>query len=581
MKQKLQHRGITVIILLLFVFLATAFVACGSGKDKKDSSAGGQTETGGKTGTGDDTGTTGDDDTGTGDDAGGDDDTGTGGGTDTDKTGAISGSVSGTVILAVNESGDIIASYDTTGNLPGIDGRYSFTLNGIPVGQSIRLYLIRFGVYPLYFDTNGDSVSDTNVFSLTSSVTINLGFMDTNIERGKAIAENNPTDTPGVNAGLENTDIPIVINKPITTGLSFNELLANGFSALNNGWMLRARDFFKAAVDSAEKPKSNVTTNDADTARVFYALTRIAAIGFDYYSDGNPYDMNSLGDILDRLGCEDSDLARANAEAISCDGFIPDNSPTAGELQAFLYNVVRPELKGAIINLDAVSTQFNKQLTEPAAFFEGTVDLDYGDVLIVRAAMKSTLASLLIAHAYDLDFDTGRYLVLFAGDSLTTERFLDENPGFLLLNMDKSPLDLLSDASGHIAESLDDLDAGINSIQNEVDDQSDDLITLEGMTTGEIAGARNIIAVAKTCLSGPCILSDNGTPLDSSDDAIIDLTYFFGPRGTQDLRDILPPFSGNGVSGLFPDTYFGGVLVQGAFINEDIDPADGIPDILQ
>ncbi len=585
MKTNVQQLN-TALMLLLFVFLTTGFVACGSGKDKNDSLTGSQTETDGNTGTNDDTDTG--DKTGTGSDTGTDDGTGPGDnpgtddGTGTDKTVTISGSVSGTTILAVNDSGDIVASDDTAGKTPDVNGNYPFTLTGIPIGENIRVYLIRFGIYPVYFDTNGDSVSDTNVFSLSSSVTIDLGFVDTNIEAGKAIPNNIPIAASGIKFGLEDTSIPSVVNKPIITGLSLSELLASGFSALNNGWVLRSRDFFKAAVDLAENATSNDadTVNDADTARVFYALTRISAIGFDYYSDGNSSDMNKVGDILDRLGCEDSDLARANADAISCTNFTPENSPVAGELQTFLYNVVRPELEGAISNLGDVSTQFNKQLTELTGFFEGTVDLDYGDVLIVRSAIKSALAFLLIEHAYDLDFDAGAYLVFIDSDLLTTEQFLNGSPGFLSLNMDRPYLELLSRASDYIAGSLDDLVLGIDSIQAEFDDQSDDLITLEGMTPGEITEAKNIIAVAKTCLYGPCTLSDNNTSSYLLDDAIIDLTYFFGSRGVQDLRDIIPPFSGNDVSGLFPDTDFGGVFVQGAFINEDIN-GDNIPDILQ
>lgn len=138
-------------MLLLLVFLVTGIVACGSGGDKTDTGTGSQTETDKKTETG--------------------------GKTESGETGTISGSVSGTTIVAVNESEDIVASDDTTGKTPDLNGNYSFTLTGIPVGQNIRVYLVRAVIYPVYFDINGDSVSDTNVFSLTSSVTIDLGFV--------------------------------------------------------------------------------------------------------------------------------------------------------------------------------------------------------------------------------------------------------------------------------------------------------------------------------------------------------------------------------------------------------------------
>ncbi len=547
MKQNVQQFN-TALMLILCVFLTTGIVACGSGGDKTAPETGGQTETVGDTGTGGKTGTPG-------------------------ETGTISGSVSGTTIIAVNESGDIVASDDTTGKTPDVNGNYPFTLIGIPIGQNIRVYLISFGVYPVYFDSNGDSVSDTNVFSLTSSITIDMGFVDTDIEAGRAIPQNNPTDVSDVNAEAENTIIPTAVNEPITAGLSLSELLTNGFSALNDGWVLRARDFFKAAVDSA----GNSTTDDADTARIFYALTRIAAIGFDYYSDKNTSDMNRIGDILDRLGCESSDSARANPDAISCPDSLPGDSPTAGELQTFLYSVVRPELEGAIVTLNAVSPLFNKKLTE---LFEDPTELDYSDVLIISAAIKSNLAHLLIEYAYDLDFDID---AVSSDETLTTEQFLNGNPELLSLVDTENRLysEILNAANDYITKSLNDLDAGINSIQAESDDQNDDLITFEDMTEDEMTEAKDTIATAQTCLVGPCIVDDNGTPLETSDDTIIDLTYFFGSRGVQDLRDLIPPFSGDD-AGFFPDPTFGGVLVRDPTpdVNEDSNE-DGIPDILQ
>lgn len=90
-------------------------------------------------------------------------------------TGTISGTVSGTEIVAVNDSGTIVASDDTTGKIPDINGNFPFTLTGIPVGTNIRVYLITAsGVYPLYF-----GAQSTNVFSLSAVADIDLGFVDT------------------------------------------------------------------------------------------------------------------------------------------------------------------------------------------------------------------------------------------------------------------------------------------------------------------------------------------------------------------------------------------------------------------
>ncbi len=125
-------------------------------------------------------------------------------------TGTISGSVSGTIIVAVNDSGDIVATDDTTGKTPDANGNYPFTLTEIPTGVNIRVYLITdTGVYPMYFDSDNNTTPDTNVFSLTSAATISLGFVA--ITNQQAIPANDPTDTAEVNAGVENANLPIYL----------------------------------------------------------------------------------------------------------------------------------------------------------------------------------------------------------------------------------------------------------------------------------------------------------------------------------------------------------------------------------
>jgi len=116
---------------------------------------------------------------------------------------SISGTVAGTEIIAVNDSGAIVASDDTTGKTQNADGSYPFTLTGIPVGVNIRVYLITAsGVYPLYF-------AGTNVFSLSAVAAIDLGFVDTT--SGQAIPENDPTAITEVSAGTENTDTLVIV----------------------------------------------------------------------------------------------------------------------------------------------------------------------------------------------------------------------------------------------------------------------------------------------------------------------------------------------------------------------------------
>lgn len=130
---------------------------------------------------------------------------GDGGGNDsniTESTGTISGIVSGTSILVLNDDGLIVADDNTIRKSPdldldgdSIDESYTFTVIDVPVDENVRIYLVEGeGVFPMYFDDNGTSV---NIFSLSSAAEIDLGLVDS-IE-GKAIPEYNPSYAPNVN----------------------------------------------------------------------------------------------------------------------------------------------------------------------------------------------------------------------------------------------------------------------------------------------------------------------------------------------------------------------------------------------
>ncbi|MBE9504990.1 MAG: hypothetical protein IME96_12525 [Proteobacteria bacterium] len=151
---------------------------------------------------------------------------GDGGVTPQQETGTINGSVSGTTIIAVVDN-EIVANDDTTGKTPDANGNFPFTLTGIPVGENVGIYLIKEGgIFPLYFDIDDDGNPDTNVFTLSSTCTIDLGFVNTNVEGqdGKAIPENDPSDNPNITSGTENVDIPTTLNQPATSGLTLSQL---------------------------------------------------------------------------------------------------------------------------------------------------------------------------------------------------------------------------------------------------------------------------------------------------------------------------------------------------------------------
>jgi hypothetical protein len=102
---------------------------------------------------------------------------------------SITGSVSGTRIVAINASDQILAEDDTTGKPQDPQGHFPFQLSGLPLGTPLRVFFITGGrVYPLYIGN-----PETNVFSLTESGPMNTGFVTTStIPTEKARPENAP-----------------------------------------------------------------------------------------------------------------------------------------------------------------------------------------------------------------------------------------------------------------------------------------------------------------------------------------------------------------------------------------------------
>ena len=124
------------------------------------------------------------------------------------QTGAsISGTVSGTRIVAVNSADQIIAQDDTAGRTPNAQGRFSWQLGSLPVGMNIRLFFITGGsVYPLYFGG-----ANSNVFAINGVGSINLGHVTT--AGNQATPEVSPAD---VTQGPPNPNLPPAVAPVLT-----------------------------------------------------------------------------------------------------------------------------------------------------------------------------------------------------------------------------------------------------------------------------------------------------------------------------------------------------------------------------
>ena len=78
-------------------------------------------------------------------------------------------------------------------------------------------------------------------------------------------------------------------------------------------------------------------------------------------------------------------------------------------------------------------------------------------------------------------------------------------------------------------------------------------------------------------MGGPTLVGDNGNHVSGWE---LDLSIFFDGLDFRSLN-LLPSFSDNDATGLFPDGTFAGTFGAGIDLNEDGDPADGTADVMQ
>ncbi|MFC1867214.1 Ig-like domain-containing protein [Thermodesulfobacteriota bacterium] len=347
--------------------------------------------------------------------------------------------------------------------------------------------------------------------------------------------------------------------------MSINDILANGFNNLKDGVAgeaLMAKNYFQGAV---LKTQGVVGSNEADISRFFYAATRLGALVYNIEYDEIDDGLKDLGDILDAFGysASESRLPIRGLQLVDPDP-LPVDSPSGANLNNFLYNIVRPEIEGAIANLDEVSTSFNKIWTEPVN--HETVESDYGDVLFFRTLYEGVLAWIFMQNAYD--FDANIYRI--DSNKPNLEEFLVYEPNFGTLAPAYSS-DLAA-AKAHFRTGLNYFDDAIVWMEQEADTQVDDYINLSGSTPTEIQTAKLDIVDAENTLDGPTLVDDNK---DLDDPVTLDMSIFFNGLN---LRSFLPPITGDGATGLFPDPTFAGIVGPEENLNEDIDPDDGIPD---
>jgi hypothetical protein len=481
-------------------------------------------------------------------------------------------SVSGTT-ASIFDGDSLIASDSSVGKNKTIDtdgdgtpDAYLLTLRGIPLNRPLRIYLESGGI--VYFLT----FNSGNAFSLSGTTPFNLGFVTLvkGLTAYSASCQYSPCSASGISCSDITAKIPTELTVPNTTGQTLVQLNLNGQNALADASILKARTYFQAA----ELQAGTETSNQADTARFFYALTTVLSFGFDRLSDGTSNGLNTLGDILDSFGMNADDNVRINPNQYPVPTSVTANAATGAELQSFAETKVLPEILKARAAAGRISSNFSVNWTEPVA--KTVVESDYGDALLCRAAIDGILAALNAQSAYNLDAD----LAAKANNNQTVSAFLGSNPSLGVIS--SGAASKLTESRTYAEGALQNLSAAITTMETETDDQTNDFISLIAYDAAAIAQAKLDIADALASLNGATLVNDNDIADPQKQKAFtLNLAPFFaGSIGS--LKALLPTFNGNNVTSGFPDVTMGGVFAPGPQITlGDTAPRNNIPDILE
>ncbi len=390
---------------------------------------------------------------------------------------------------------------------------------------------------------------------------LTLSSTSGNLDPGSSVTINVTTDTSGITPGTYNANItvnaPGAFNAPQTVTVTLTVFPDTG----------RGNLFARNIVEADDHFKTDIISNPANQeANFFRSITRLLRIVEQNQDGTDPATFtDSLKEMMDQFGYSPGtrsifDFSTSLPEDTDGHTVLPSDSPTGGNVQEFLRNVILPEINGAINeNIAATDSSFSlvvsiEEMAGVDISEDTTVEIDFGDVKLLEALLNGLKAAILTTLAYDLDMDIDQANNL--GDNLKIQQdVIDANASLLRLNADGAAL--LTQAKAAIIDGINAYLAGSAFIRAETDDQNDDFITIELEDLLEEASLRASLQEIKNSLSG-------GAPTVTIDTALVNISQLFD--FPFDLRDLLPPIEFSTerenyiVPGTFPDPTLNGIL---------------------
>jgi hypothetical protein len=255
--------------------------------------------------------------------------------------------------------------------------------------------------------------SDTSEIQTLASIIIPSGKKEVHFDITMIDdAETDGTQLVGIHARTDNFVDANYAIKVHDNDISANDYVASGRKDI---WkytpqsILDANTAFAAALGLSQ---------NHEQANLFYAISRLAVLLDPNapYTPGLPID--APAELMDLCGVSSDgrDLLDWSAD-FYCDAddniLLNDTCPSPQAVIDYLQNIWITEIDGALDNLSRISSTFNMMVTQEEIGSDtmDDVEIDYGEVLLYRAALNAVKANLLVLSAYDFDVQSVAMLV--------------------------------------------------------------------------------------------------------------------------------------------------------------------------
>ena len=241
------------------------------------------------------------------------------------------------------------------------------------------------------------------------------------------------------------------------------------------------------------------------TVMLFLAVTKLAVFGLE--NGDNPAMLQTFRDLYEAFG-----ISRTDAESIMESPITdlptvfeeydpPDTMPNGDEFQIFLAGPFLTLINEMIDYVDGVTDQaIMINLTAEELGDTTGIEVDYGDVLLLRSFLYTFKAFILLVDSYDMDeLSIQEVAVLINADVMQLQRdIFDRYDDFLKLKSSNS----LGASKVALLTAIDTGREAYNFISTEGDDQTDDLFAFGSQEAQEEAeGVLSMMDAFKTSLT--------------------------------------------------------------------------------